>query len=243
MKRIAFHIQKGGVGKTTLSGNVAYYMSLKKRVCLVDADPQGNASSWFITEAPQYELADVLSGSVSISEALCSISEKFYILPTFGIDGGLKEYAESKLFKEPFIFEDVNEALQGAGFDLVIYDLSPGMSQLERTVISSVDEVITPLTPEFFSIDGIEIFNSELKKINKSFRKQVKHNKIVCNSLNKSFSRHREISGNFNALDYQLFTIPQDSKIAEAQLYNSSIFQYYPESKSIPEIVRLCEAL
>ncbi|WP_210378383.1 ParA family protein, partial [Borreliella garinii] len=49
MKKIAFHIQKGGVGKTTLSGNIASYLSKTKKVVLVDCDiQQGSSSTWFL---------------------------------------------------------------------------------------------------------------------------------------------------------------------------------------------------
>ena len=243
MKKIAFHIQKGGTGKTTLSGNIAYAQSQTRKTVLIDCDPQGNASSWFIVDSAKYELADILQGRATVKESLIKLSETFYILPTFAINGGLKDYAETALFREPFIFDDLTEELEKQDFEIAIFDLSPGMSQLERTVIGSVDVVITPLTPEYFSLDGIEIFSNELKKLNKSLRKNVRHNKIVCNGLNKSFSRHTEIYKTFEDLEYTLFTIPQDSKIAESQLVHKSIFEYHPESRSIPELQRLSRAL
>lgn len=239
MKKVAFHIQKGGVGKTTISGNVAFSVSRDKKTIYIDTDPQGNASSWLLTAAPQYELSDILNGTVSALDAIVKIDDNFHIIPTFAIDGKLKDYAETKLFREPFIFDDLCGELDRAGYEIAIFDLSPGMSQLERAVIAAVDEVITPLTPEYFSLDGIEIFRNELDKLNKAMRKNVRHEKIVCNGLNRSFSAHNDIYREFESLKYKLFTIPQDRKIADAQLFHKSIFEYNPESKSIPELKRL----
>ena len=165
MKQLAFHIQKGGVGKTTLSGNIAWLMSQTQKVALIDCDPQGNTSSWFLTEAPTHELADVLQGSVEVPEALIGITENLSILPTFSLEGVLKQYAETRLNDEPFIFEELGEELNALGYDTVIYDLSPGMSRLEKSVLLAMDEVIVPLTPEYFSVDGITIFNNELQKL------------------------------------------------------------------------------
>jgi len=243
MKKVAFHIQKGGTGKTTLSGNVAYHSGKSRKTVLIDCDPQGNSSSWFITETPQYELQDVLKGTVAALEALVKIKDDFYVLPTFGLNGALKQYAETQLNDEPFIFEDLCAELEKIDFEVAIFDLSPGMSRLEKCVLLAMDEVITPLTPEFFSIDGISIFNNELKKINKAYRKNVQHKKVVANNINRSFKRHNVYYNQFQKLDYELFTVPQDAKIAEAQIYNKSIFDYYPESKTIPEIKKLTAAI
>lgn len=239
MKKIAFHIQKGGTGKTTLAGNVAFYGAEIRKTILIDGDPQGNLSSWFVTESPKYELANVLKGEVDVEEAIIEIKPNLYILPTFGLDGSLKQYGETTLNDEPFIFEDLCDELKGLGFEFIVFDLSPGMSRLEKSILLAMDEVITPLTPEFFSIDGISIFENELKKINKAYRRNVKHRIIVANMVNWKFKRHKAYYNSFKSLDYKIFIIGQDSKLAEAQVYNKSIFEYYPKSKTIPEIIKL----
>ncbi|MBP7554426.1 MAG: ParA family protein [Spirochaetes bacterium] len=244
LNKIAFHIQKGGVGKSTLSGNVAYSISKTKKTIMLDCDPQGNLSSWFITDKNlQYELSDILKGNVPLKDVIYQITDNLFIIPTFGLNGSLKNYAETQLNDEPFIFEDLCVEIEKLGFEFAIFDLSPGMSKLEKCVLLAMDETITPLTPEFFSIDGIVIFNNELQKINKAYRKNVVHNKIVVNNINYSFRRHNIIYDKIKKLDYQIFTIGQDSKIAEAQLQNKSIYEYYPESKTIPELNNLAESL
>lgn len=103
-----------------------------------------------------------------------------------------------------------------------------------------MDEVITPLTPAHFSIDGIQIFNYELNKINEDFLKQIKYNKIVISQFNASFRTHKIIMDKIKALlNYSIYTIPQDTKILESQQTGQSIYQYYSASKTIPEYNRL----
>ena len=112
MKRVAFYVQKGGTGKTTLSGNVSHVLARSLRTVLVDCDPQGNASSWFLTAAPRWELADVLQGRVKVQDALVPLGERLAILPTFGLNGTLKQYAEGPLNDEPYIFEELGQQLE-----------------------------------------------------------------------------------------------------------------------------------
>ena len=212
MRKIAFHIQKGGVGKTTIAGNVAFASSLlHKKTVLVDCDPQANSSSWYIANDSdvKHELSDVLRGLCGVVDSLVCVTDTFYVLPTFAIDGTLKQYAETQLNDEPFIFEDLTHELERLSFQVALFDLSPGMSRLEKCVLLAMDEVVTPLTPEFFSVDGIQIFTNEIKKINKAYRKNVKHRRIIINSVNNSFRRHRLFHERLANLDRLKLVIDQ----------------------------------
>ena len=242
-KSIAFHIIKGGNGKTTLSGNIGYKISEKHKTILIDCDIQANLSNWFLKENTDYELSDCLQGEI-LDKAIKQINENLFILPTKLKDSNLKNYAETKLFQEPFIFEDLNEELYKKGFEYIIYDLSPSISQLERCILLSIDEVITPITPEYFSFEGIELFYNELQKINKSYRKNIKYNKIIINMINKSFETHKQYVGLLNNLQkYKVFQVGQDRKIADSQKHHQTIFEYFPKSHTIEELNNITQSL
>ena len=100
-------------------------------------------------------------------------------------------------------------------------------------------KLIPVLTPEIFSYDGLEVFNSELNKINKGFGTDILFHKVVINCLNRSFRRHDVYYEQMQKWNYDFYTIPQDAKIPESQIYNQSVFEYSPKSKSIPELRRL----
>ena len=109
-KTVAFHLQKGGVGKTTISGTLACQSALEgHKTLILDCDPQGNLSSWFLKEPPKFELSDVLQGRCYVGNAIVAAPEleNLSILPTFGIGGTLKNYSETKLAEEPFILQDL----------------------------------------------------------------------------------------------------------------------------------------
>jgi cellulose biosynthesis protein BcsQ len=244
MKTIAFHIQKGGTGKSSCSGNIAAGLARKGfKTILIDCDQQGNASSWFLTNPIDFELVDVLLNKVPTEQAMITVSPNFYLLPVSPLDGALTNFAETQLIKNPKAFEFLVSDLQKLKFDYAIFDCSPSFSQLERAIIGSVDEVINPITPEYFSIDGIEIFTNELRQIETAMRRTITHNKIICNMLNRSFSHHIGFYENLKKRSYQIFTIPQDTKISKSQIFHQSIYDYDNRSKTVPAFDALVQSI
>jgi len=218
-KSIAFHLQKGGVGKTTISGTLACQSALDGyETLLIDVDPQGNASSWFLKEAPKFELADVIQGNCYSDEAIVPLAmiPHMSILPTFGIGGTLKNYSETKLAEEPYVLQDLIGELS-KNYEHIILDLSPGLGRLERSALIAVDEVITPMTPEVFSLDGLEIFITELNKFKKNLRSNVKHSRIVINSFDERIKQHRDIYDAACKGSFEVYKIPVDPLFRKAQ--------------------------
>lgn len=244
MKKICFHIQKGGVGKTSVAGNVASLTAREgKKTLLVDFDPQGNVSSWFCAERPRHDIADVITGKAAAEEALYRLDENWSLLPVIAIGGSLKNWAETELVRSPRAIEFLIADLEKLGFDYAFFDCSPSFSMLERSVISCMDEIINPLSAEFFSIDGIENFVNELRHIEKANRRIIKNDKIVVNLLNRSFARHRAFLEELEKLRYRIFVIPQDSKVAECQIAHQSLVEFESRAKSLPFFMELVKAV
>lgn len=219
-KSIAFHLQKGGVGKTSVCGTLACQSALSgHKTLMIDCDPQGNLSSWFLNEAPKFELSDVLQGKCYWKDAVvqCAGLENLYILPTFSIGGTLKNYSETKLNDEPFIIQDLVKELYEE-FGRILLDLSPGLGRLERSAIIACDEIITPMTTEIFSLDGFEIFVDELAKLKKNYKATVKHNKIIINAFDERVRQAQDIYNEACAAGkYSVYRIPVDPMFRKAQ--------------------------
>lgn len=244
MKSIGFHIQKGGVGKTTLSVCVADAAARRGfKTLLIDGDHQGNTSSWLLHESPKYELADVLRGNAPVEDAIVAARENLDILATFGLGGELNNYGMTQAGDEPFIFDDLMIELRKLDYDLVVVDMHPSMGHLERAVLLGLDEVITPLLAEDFSVDGLEIFKNEIATLEKRFRKPIRHNRIVVNAINKSIGVHVDLAKAIAALPYEVHQIGQDARIKTAQRDKKTLAELDTHSRILPEIDALALAI
>ncbi len=229
-KTISLHLQKGGIGKTTIAGTLACHSALEGvKTLLIDVDPQGNASSWFVTQELQWELSDVLQGVCFYHDAIVESTNvpNLHIIPTFGIGGSLKLYAETKISEEPYVLQDLVVEL-GKEYERIILDLSPGLSKLERSALIASDEIITPMTPEIFSLDGLEIFIDELDKIKKNLRSPVKHERIIINSFDERIRQHKEIFQAAMGGHFEVYKIPVDPAFRKSQEKNTApqLFRY-----------------
>ena len=102
-------------------------------------------------------------------------------------------------------------------FDHIILDLSPGLGRLERSAIIASDEVITPMTPEVFSLDGLEIFIDELRRLKKNLRSQVRHSRVIINSYDERIKQHRDILKAAQEGSFDVYRIPVDPVFRKAQ--------------------------
>ncbi|MBN2858906.1 MAG: ParA family protein [Sphaerochaetaceae bacterium] len=234
-KTISFHLQKGGVGKTTIAGAVACESAMSGvSTLLVDLDPQGNTSSWFYTGSAMYEVADVLRGTCFVWDAVKTVDtiENLYILPSFGIGGELKEYGEQSIQHEPYIIHEMVLQLSQR-FDRIILDLSPGLGNLERSALIASDEVITPMTPEIFSLDGLEIFIYELEKLRRNFTTRALHKRVIINGFDGRITQHKDMWRVAVSGPYTMYRLPVDPVFRKSQEHHLPPQMYSERGKGL----------
>ena len=244
MRKITFHVEKGGTGKTTMAGSVGYALRRHGRVLLIDADPQGNLTSWYLSGgALRLELSDVMQGRCDLAEAIQPVRENLDLLGTFAIGGDLKEWSETQLAGKPFAFERLSEQLTDLSYDFVIFDLGPGISILEKSILAFIDEVVPVVAAEYFSADGVEIFEHELEQLRVDRKAQFVADRMVVNRVNDSYVLHKAYREILAGRRYKVFTIHQSTGISDCVPEHSTVFEYDPNNRNLAVLAGLAGEL
>lgn len=246
MRRICVAIQKGGVGKTTMSVSLAAELAKRHRVVLIDADPQGN-STGALLESVDRELADVLYGNAAVDEAVHRTTvENLSVIPTAAIDekgsNQLKKYRANEAAGNPFAFADITDALAEMGFEYCIFDTSPNFDDFEENIMAASDEALAVVMPDIFSQDGLQVFESNLSNFKK--RKRVNNpvfRTFVFNAVNMSTKMARDILEQLKSSELQYVTVPQDQNFRKAQGERRTVQQHGAKSETLAALSRLAE--
>lgn len=247
-KIIAIANQKGGVGKTTTSVNLAASLGvLEKKVLLIDADPQANASSGLGIDVDAIEIGSyqVIELSNTPEEAIVKCSAPNVDIIPAHIDLVAIEIELVDKENREYMLKKALETIKDK-YDYIIIDCAPSLGLLTLNALTAADSVVIPIQCEYFALEGLGKLLNTIKSVQKLHNPDLDIEGLLLtmydSRLRLSNQVVEEVQKHFNDMVFKTI-IQRNVKLSEAPSFGESIINFDATSKGANNYLSLAEEI
>ncbi|MEP2642632.1 AAA family ATPase [Roseobacter sp.] len=238
-KIIAVANQKGGVGKTTTTINLAAAMAeAGKKVLVVDLDPQGNASTGLGIEVDDREFTtyDLILGDVALTSVVTPTATPGLAIVPATVDLSSADIELISNEKRSFLLHDAlrQPEMDIYALDYILIDCPPSLNLLTVNAMIAADSVLVPLQSEFFALEGLSQLMLTIREVRQSGNKDLRIEGIVLTMYdtrnNLSLQVEQDARDNLGELVFAT-RIPRNVRVSEAPSFAMPVLTYDTASK------------
>ena len=244
-KVISVANQKGGVGKTTTTVNLGTLLAKKgKKILLIDADPQGNATSGLgVEKEVEFSTYDILVNETQMEEAIQeTIIKNLMVCPSNMNLAGAEVELVSMMSREQRLKEKLDEIKDN--FDYILIDCPPSLGLITLNAFTASDSVLIPVQCEYFALEGLGQLLNTINLVKKHLNKNiyVEGALLTMYDIRTNLSNQvvKEVKKYFDNKVYKT-VIPRNVRLSEAPSYGMPITEYDPRSKGAKSYMKFAK--